>query len=51
MKLFCNALGMASVTPNGIFVAPQREFLMYMRCSMILEGHHETQHNGVTELH
>ena len=38
-------------TPNGIFVAPLREFLKYMRCSIILEGCNETLHNGVTELH
>ena len=38
------------VTPNGIFVAPLREFLKCMRCSMILEGCNETLHNGVTEL-
>ena len=44
MKLFCNTLGTASVTPNGIFVAPLREFLKYMRCSMILEGCNETLH-------
>ena len=24
------------ITPNGIFVAPLREFLKYMRCSIIL---------------
>ena len=36
------------ITPNGIFVAPLREF---MRCSIILEGCNETLHNGVTELH
>ena len=28
-----------------------REFLKYMRCSIILEGCNETLHNGVTELH
>ena len=44
MKLFCNTPGVASVTPNGIFVAPLREFLTYMRCFMILEGCNETLH-------
>ena len=39
------------ITPNGIFVAPLREFLKYMRCSTILEGCNKTLHNGVTELH
>ena len=40
------------ITPNGmIFVAPLREFVKYMRCSIILEGCNETLHNGVTELH
>ena len=39
------------ITPNGIFVAPLREFLKYMRCSIILEGCNETLHNGVTESH
>ena len=39
------------ITPNGIFVAPLREFLKYIRCSIILEGCNETLHNGVTELH
>ena len=39
------------ITPNGIFVAPLREFLKYMGCSIILEGCNETPHNGVTELH
>ena len=40
-----------AITPNGIFVAPLKEFLKYMRCSIILEGCNETLHNGVTELH
>ena len=44
MNLFCNTLGVASVTPNGIFVAP-------LRCSFILEGRNEALHNVVTELH
>ena len=39
------------ITPNGIFGASLREFLKYMRCSIILEGCNETLHNGVTELH
>ena len=39
------------MTPNGIFVAPLRDFLKYMRCYIILEGCNETLHNGVTELH
>ena len=39
------------ITPKGIFVAPLREFLKYMRCSIILEGYNETLHNSVTELH
>ena len=39
------------ITPNGIFVAPLREFLKYMGCSIILEGCNETPHNGITELH
>ena len=39
------------ITLNGIFVAPLREFLKFMRCSIILEGCNETPHNGVTELH
>ena len=39
------------ITPNDIFVAPLREFLKYMRCSIILEGCNETLHNDVTELH
>ena len=39
------------ITPNGIFVAPLREFLKYKGCSIILEGCNETPHNGVTELH
>ena len=33
-----NTLRMASVVPNGIFVASLRDFLKYMRCSIILEG-------------
>ena len=45
MKLFCNTLEVAFVTPNGLFVAPLREFLKYMGCSiMILEGHNKTLH-------
>ena len=39
------------ITPNSIFVAPLREFLKYMRCSITLEGYNETLHNGITELH
>ena len=39
------------ITPNGIFVAPLREILKYMRYSIILEGCKETLHNGATELH
>ena len=38
----CNTLGVASVIPYGIFVAPMREYLFYIRCSMILEGCNET---------
>ena len=42
---------MASLTPNDIFVAPLREFLMYMKCyNIILAGHYETLHDGVIEL-
>ena len=44
-------LNNALITPNGIFVAPLRELLKYMRCSIILERCNETLHNGVTELH
>ena len=43
-----NTFGVASVIPNGILVAPLREFMKYIRCSMILEGCNETLHNGVT---
>ena len=39
------------ITTNGIFVAPLREFLKNMGCSIILEGCNEIPHNGVTELH
>ena len=44
MNLFCNNIGLASVTPNEIFEAPMREFLKYMRYSMILKGCNETLH-------
>ena len=37
------------ITPNGIFVAPLKEFLKYMGCPIILEGCNETPHYGVTE--
>ena len=33
-----NTLGVASVVPDGIFVVLLRDFLKYMRCSIILEG-------------
>ena len=37
-------LGVPSVTPNRIFVAPPREFLKYVMCSMILEVCNKTLH-------
>ena len=39
------------ITPSGIFVAPLREFLKYIRCSILLEGCNETMHIGVSELY
>ena len=51
LPLFHAILNNTLITPNDIFVAPLREFLKYMRCSIILEGCNETLHNGVTELH
>ena len=49
MKLFGITLGVASLTPNVIFVALLREFLMYMKCYNNYSG--RTLHDGVIQLH
>ena len=58
LKLFCNTLGVTSVTPNGIFViiAPLREFLKYIRkgvmkhCIMGVAANYSTGRSLVTLL-
>ena len=51
MPLLHIIMNITLITPNGIFVAPLREFLKYMRWSIIQERCNEMLHNGVTELH